>query len=208
MTHAACLLDVYETVLTVGWTRHAEVFERLTGANARELGGALAAWQALVNDGRATVRTALAASLRACGRPADDALLDRLVAEDRRLLREGVTVPGDVHAFLEQLAARGVRTAFVSNCADNTRPMLESLGLADRVDALVLSCEVRAAKPDPLIYETALDRLGVEAGDAVFVDDQPAFCAGAAALGIRAVRIDRGGGTGGVATLAELADLF
>ena len=30
----------------------------------------------------------------------------------------------------------------MSNCADNTRPLLEWLGLSSLVDELVLSCEV------------------------------------------------------------------
>ncbi len=205
---AACLLDVYETVLTIGWTRHAEVFGELTGVDAASLGRALGSWQEPVNDGRATIRAALDAALRDCGRPADDELLDRLVAEDRRLLREAAIVFDDVPPFLDHLADRGVRTAFVSNCGDNTRPMLEALGLAARVDALVLSCEQRVAKPDPGIYAEALARLGVEAEQAVFVDDQRAFCDGAEALGIRAARIDRNGGAGDVATLVELRDLF
>ncbi len=101
-----------------------------------------------------------------------------------------------------------MRTAFVSNCADNTRPLLEWLGLDSLVDELVLSCEVGVAKPDPRIFEIALDRLGVAAADTLFVDDQPAFCDAAAALGIRAVLIDRVGGAGEVSTLAELSAYF
>ena len=65
-----------------------------------------------------------------------------------------------------------------------------------------------AAKPDPAIFEIALDRLGVAAEDALFVDDQQAFCDAAAALGIRAVLIDRVAGTGEVSTLADLADVL
>ena len=52
----------------------------------------------------------------------------------------------DVVPFLESLRAAGVPTAFVSNCAENTRPLLDSLGLSDLVDHLVLSCEIGAAK--------------------------------------------------------------
>ena len=99
-------------------------------------------------------------------------------------------------------------TAFVSNCADNTRPHLELTGLSGLVDELVLSCEVGVAKPYPGIFEIALDRLGVAAADTLFVDDQPAFCEAAAGLGIRAVLIDRFRGTGDVSDLGELAAYF
>ena len=46
-------------------------------------------------------------------------------------------------------------------------------------------------KPYPEIYTTALDELGVAAVDAVFVDDQPTYCVGAEALGIRSIQIAR-----------------
>ena len=40
-------------------------------------------------------------------------------------------------------------------------------------------------KPDPAIYRAALDQLGgVAAERAVFVDDQPPYCEGGAAVGL------------------------
>jgi putative hydrolase of the HAD superfamily len=114
----------------------------------------------------------------------------------------------DTMPFLETLRTKGVRMAFVSNCADNTHPLLDVLGLSGLVDELVLSCEVGAAKPDPAIFEAALERLGVAPDEALFVDDQQDYCDGAAALGIRAVRIDRFDGSGPVTTLTELSPYF
>ena len=57
----------------------------------------------------------------------------------------------------------------------------------------MLSCEVGSAKPSPEIYVTALADLGVAAADAVFIDDQPTFCMGAEAVGVRPIRIARDG---------------
>ena len=39
-------------------------------------------------------------------------------------------------------------------------------------------------KPDAAIFQHALDELGVEASDAVFIDNKPENVAGAEALGI------------------------
>jgi FMN phosphatase YigB (HAD superfamily) len=50
----------------------------------------------------------------------------------------------------------------------------------------VLSYEVGFAKPDPAIYRLALDRAGVKAAEAVFVDDLAANVEAARALGIDA----------------------
>ena len=78
------------------------------------------------------------------------------------------------------MAAR--TSSLVSNCAEHTRDQLSRTGLAGLADVLVLSCEVGYSKPAAQIYERALSALGVAPAEAVFIDDQPAYCAAAAAL--------------------------
>jgi putative hydrolase of the HAD superfamily len=85
-----------------------------------------------------------------------------------------------------------MKIAIVSNCTENTRPLLVRLGVDTLADALVLSCEVGAAKPAAQIFQCALDRIGVTAKAALFVDDQAGFCAGSVAVGISTVQIVRG----------------
>ncbi|HYK87360.1 MAG TPA: HAD family phosphatase [Acidobacteriota bacterium] len=48
----------------------------------------------------------------------------------------------------------------------------------------ILSHEVGLAKPDPAIYRLALEKAGVEAREALFVDDQPANVEAARGVGI------------------------
>ena len=122
----------------------------------------------------------------------------------------------DVLPFLDTLRSRGIKIAIVSNCTEYTRELLVQAGVAARADALVLSCEVGAAKPAAQIFRHALDLLQVTAGAALFVDDQPAYCAGAVDLGITAVQIVRGEHNGKVPTpgtpvawsLAEVQAMF
>lgn len=52
-------------------------------------------------------------------------------------------------------------------------------------DAVVISFEVRLAKPEPEIYRVVLDRLGVPAPDALFVDDREENIQTAGELGLR-----------------------
>ncbi|WP_005035854.1 HAD family hydrolase [Holophaga foetida] len=42
-------------------------------------------------------------------------------------------------------------------------------------DAVTLSFEARALKPDPRIYQDALDKLGLMAEECIFIDDRPDF---------------------------------
>lgn len=85
--------------------------------------------------------------------------------------------------FLRHLHGRA-GTAIVSNAWPGMRHRMAQAGLLDIADEIVLSCEVRYAKPDPRIYRTALGRLAAEPGAALFIDDTPGHVAAAEALGL------------------------
>jgi FMN phosphatase YigB (HAD superfamily) len=75
----------------------------------------------------------------------------------------------------------------------------------------VSSAEVGVGKPHPAIYERALEVAGVEPAQAVMVGDSPdTDIAGALALGIGAVLVDRWGGAvvpAGAAVVPSLAEV-
>jgi HAD superfamily hydrolase (TIGR01509 family) len=207
-SYRACLVDVFDTVVTVDMPRYGALMAARAGIDPAAYEEAFRAWALPAMEGSVSLRQALAEVLRACGAAPDEDVLDDLVVADRELLGELAVLPDDVVPFLVGLRERGVRSAFVSNCAENARPLLGRLGLAPLVDELVLSCEVRAVKPDPAIFDVALDRLGARPDESLFVDDQPAYCRAAEASGIRAVQIARNGGPGAVATLTGLLEKF
>lgn len=87
-------------------------------------------------------------------------------------------------AALERLRAAGLALACVSDWDVALREQLVKSGL-DHFFALVLtSAEAGAEKPDPAIFETALERLGVEPARALHVGDGEADRDGAAAAGL------------------------
>jgi putative hydrolase of the HAD superfamily len=102
-------------------------------------------------------------------------------------------------ALVEDLRAAGVRVALLSNSWGNTYPR-------ERIDALfdpvVISGEVGLRKPHAAIFELALERLGVPAEQAVFVDDAEPNLLGARAVGMTAIQH-----TDTAATRAALAEL-
>ncbi|MDZ7748856.1 MAG: HAD-IA family hydrolase [Halofilum sp. (in: g-proteobacteria)] len=79
--------------------------------------------------------------------------------------------PGVVEG-LDRLRAAGVRTACITNKARLfALPLLGSLGVADRFDALVAGDAGLALKPDPAMLLAAAERLDVAIGDCVMIGD-------------------------------------
>lgn len=90
---------------------------------------------------------------------------------------------------------RGLRpqyqTGMITNAWPETRQLIEDeWQLSADFDLIVVSAEVGLAKPDPAIYELALEQLAVEPQAAVFVDDFSENVAAAQELGIQAVRFE------------------
>ena len=186
-----CLVDVYDTIL------RSMFVERVT-ALAESLGVSVEDWLAELEKtrldrdrGKLTTAGAYRQALRNLGIEPSADLVDDLVRRDGEFNRAHTQLYDDTLPFFEWLRSEGILVALVSNCADTTRGLLESLGVIPLVDAVVLSCEVGSVKPSPEIYVTALADLGVAAADAVFIDDQPTFCMGAEAVGVRPIRIAR-----------------
>ena len=92
--------------------------------------------------------------------------------------------------FLESAKGRGLRTALVTNAPrENVGAVLLALGLEDFFDAVVPAEEVRAAKPDPEPYRTALEKLGADPDEALAFEDSVSGIASAAGAGILTVGI-------------------
>jgi putative hydrolase of the HAD superfamily len=93
-------------------------------------------------------------------------------------------------------ALRGeYRLALVTNGASCLqREKFEASGLTDRFDAVVVSGDLRSAKPDPAVYAHALDALGARPADAVMVGDSLRNDVdGPLAAGLRAIWLNRTG---------------
>ena len=188
----ACLIDVYDTILRSHFVQRMESVVQPLGIG---VGDWLAEWDKMREDrdrGKITIAGSFERTLRALGTDPGPELIADLSRRDAEFMRSHIKLCDDTVPFLSWLRSRGVLSALVSNCADTTRAQLTHLGIIPLVDAVVLSCEVGSMKPYPEIYVTALEELGVAAVDAVFIDDQPSFCVGAQAVGVRPIQIARG----------------
>jgi putative hydrolase of the HAD superfamily len=99
----------------------------------------------------------------------------------------------DAGAALDAVRTAGLRSAVISNSNGTIRELVARLGFADRLDFVVDSAEEGVEKPDPRIFEIALARAGVTAGEAAYIGDFYSIdVLGARRVGLRAVLLDPG----------------
>lgn len=111
----------------------------------------------------------------------------------------------DARPAIDELRESGLRLVCVSNWDISLTEVLDECGLGDAFDGVVTSAGTGVRKPDPAIFNAALEVAGCGADEALHVGDTVAEdIAGAGAAGIRALHLDRTGG-GDIASLAEVA---
>jgi putative hydrolase of the HAD superfamily len=89
-----------------------------------------------------------------------------------------------------QLAIKrhGLLTAIVSNMGDSVHEhMVRELRWLSRFDVLVWSYQLGIAKPDPAIYRYALEKLGTQPAETLFIDDKAENVEAAVALGMKGI---------------------
>ncbi|MDX6689003.1 MAG: putative hydrolase of the superfamily [Solirubrobacteraceae bacterium] len=90
--------------------------------------------------------------------------------------------------FMSALRGEGYRMALLTNNVREWESRWRALAPIEEIFELVVdSAFVGMRKPEPEIYELTLERLGVTAGESLFVDDFEHNCAAASALGMTAV---------------------
>ncbi len=86
------------------------------------------------------------------------------------------------------------RLGLISNVDGSGCDYAREKYLKDYFDAVLFSCDIGVVKPNPLIYEAALEELDVKAADAWMVGDSvEADVEGALNAGLKAVLVDRAG---------------
>ncbi|WP_404784549.1 HAD-IA family hydrolase [Altericista sp. CCNU0014] len=95
---------------------------------------------------------------------------------------------------LERVKALGIETAIISNFDSRLYAVLQALELDSWFQSITLSTQIGAAKPDPAIFEAALEKHRVLPTQAWHVGDSwTEDYAGATAAGLRGVWLNRKG---------------
>ena len=132
------------------------------------------------------------------GRPFKDAE-DELILrhpDKARLIRAWCArfdemIPGAIDGtvrVLEELKKRGVPLYALSNWSAETFPsQRKRFAFLQHFLGILVSGEEGVIKPDPRIFRLLLERYGLRAEDAVFIDDDPGNAHAARALGIHGI---------------------
>jgi putative hydrolase of the HAD superfamily len=105
------------------------------------------------------------------GRPNSAAERDSFVMIWEDYLQHVEIVPG-VEEILATLRERGIKTAIVTNTVEPSLRFVRKIELADRVDVVVGSSDCGFLKPDPRIFQLAVDELDVEPTRCAVVGDK------------------------------------
>jgi HAD superfamily hydrolase (TIGR01509 family) len=203
---ATVLLDLYGTLVEPDWPALLKGRTALAERVGIDAAAAHRAWDA-THTGRMTGSYgSLADDLAAVFSEAADGtgpaisarLLSRLADQELENWGRGVRLYPDVMPGLSLLRRSGLRLAIVTNASAEAASVVDGLGLRRLVDDVFASCEVGVLKPD--LLGVALRRLGVDASDAILVDDEPEQLEAAARLGIGAILVQRSGAQASEAT--------
>jgi putative hydrolase of the HAD superfamily len=139
-----------------------------------------------------------AAFLRALGREADAGRAAAFEQDRFTALNRSFVLFDDVLACLAALRARSLRLGVITNNdGPHQRRKLAMVGLLDAFDAVAISGEVGAGKPDPAIFAHACAALGVAPAAALHIGDRlDADALGALGAGLHGVWLDRVGVAG------------
>ncbi len=148
--------------------------------------------------------------MREVGFEADSSEMGELLYAEFGEGHRWTTFP-EVLATLGALHERGLILGIVSNWDVRLPEICHQLGISDYLDFIISSATVGRIKPEPAIFQMALDRAGVTPEQAVHVGDHfYADVLGARSAGIKPVLVDRHGyaPSGDCAIVASLDELI
>ncbi|MEB3292805.1 MAG: HAD-IA family hydrolase [Synechococcales bacterium] len=146
-------------------------------------------------------------------RSAAEALADRKEALFRELAQGQLTALPGLERLLQWAKSQGLPQALVTNAPpDNVQFLLRVLNLENFFEPVILAEELPKGKPDPLPYQIALEKLGLQATQTIALEDSPSGIRSAVAAGMPTIGVTSTHGAdplmklGAATTLADFTD--
>ena len=103
-------------------------------------------------------------------------------------LTEDDILPG-IYQLLKDARAEGLKTA-IASVSRNAPRVLEKIGLSEYFDTIADAAKVKRSKPDPEIFLTCAEQLGIDPVDCIGLEDSQAGIEGILSAGMYAVGIN------------------
>ncbi len=101
-----------------------------------------------------------------------NALAQKIWVRAESLLKDAkLYCSSEVFDVLSNLKAQGYMLGVISNWDESLKQGCNDFGLAEYLDVILASQAVGIAKPDPRLFEAAVDKAGVQAEEALYVGD-------------------------------------
>jgi putative hydrolase of the HAD superfamily len=82
-----------------------------------------------------------------------------------------IEIDEQVLGLVDQLKTNGYKIGLLSNNTLDAAKQFRDTGFANHFDVALVSAEIGFSKPDPKAFQIFADRLGVEVGELIFIDD-------------------------------------
>lgn len=103
---------------------------------------------------------------------------------------EELTPLPEMLELVRSLKVKGYPVGIISNVTVKTAETIRQNGGYDEFDFLVLGCDIGSKKPEPEIFQAALERLGnIEPSEVVFLEDREPNINAASQLGMKTILV-------------------
>lgn len=110
-----------------------------------------------------------------------------LAATELRSRMNGSAPNAALFEFIRDKLKPTYKIGMLSNAADNWLDELFEPWQVELFDQVVLSYQAGTVKPDPVMYQTIAQRLGVDEQECVFIDDSERYADAAKTTGMQAI---------------------
>ncbi len=169
----AVIFDMFETLVTL-FTEHTYFGEDAASDAGVDPVLYRKVWHENEKDrttGKMTIEEGIGETLRKLGVYSDE-LLNTIVSKRLAALQETFDqIPDESVQLLLELRRRGIKVGLITNTFSDERDLIRSSKLFPLFDATRISYEEGVLKPDPSMYQSIMDELGVTPDECLYVGD-------------------------------------
>jgi putative hydrolase of the HAD superfamily len=196
MKYKAVIFDLFGTLVkNFPWDESNNNLARMASALSVPTDDFVSMWHATYNDRMKGVLKNYQACIRhicqQLGVPTQDDKIELAASTRFEMNKRELTAPRDgAIEVMSYLRTKGYKIGLISNCSTETVIAWKDSPLAPLVDVAIFSCLAGLHKPDPRIYQIAMEKLAVKPKQCLYIaDGMDKELVSASTLGMHAILI-------------------